>query len=182
MTCGVSMRVRPLPRPVIGRLGQCRPVIGWELAARGGGARKSTISSVSVEKNVFFASVNYTFTLLYLENITKHYKKHDSFLEAIFQHWSSRRMMVKRIFVFFYIVNHQLYLGGQFKWAVSLPMWLAVRPAKKEGERATFKNISQHIFWKTLNDVFSERESLTGGTKYKDPVLYWNMFKRASSS
>ena len=61
------MRVRPLPRPVIGRLGQCRPVIGRELAARGGGARKSTISSVSVEKNVFFASVNYTFTLLYLE-------------------------------------------------------------------------------------------------------------------
>ena len=115
-------------------------------------------------------------------SIAKHYKNMTSFLEAIFQHWSSRRMMVKRIFVFFYIVNHQLYLGGQFKWAVSLPMWLAVRPAKKEGERATFKNISQHIFWKTLNDVFSERESLTGGTKYKDPVLYWNMFKRASSS
>ena len=54
------MRVRPLPRPVIGRLGQCRPVIGRELAAQGGGAKKSTISSVSVEKNVFFASVNYT--------------------------------------------------------------------------------------------------------------------------
>ena len=181
MTCGVSMRVRPLPRPVIGRLGQCRPVIGWELAARGVAPESPPLAPSQLRKTSF--SLLSIILLHYPTlSITKHYKKMTSFLEAIFQHWSSPRMMVKRIFVFFYIVNHQLYLGGQFKWAVSLPMWLAVRPAKKEGERATFKNISQHIFWKTLNDVFSERESLTGGTKYKDPVLYWNMFKRASSS
>ena len=181
MTCGVSMRVRPLPRPVIGRLGQCQPVIGWELAARGVAPESPPLAPSQLRKTSF--SLLSIILLHYSTlSIAKHYKNMTSFLEAIFQHWSSRRMMVKRIFVFFYIVNHQLYLGGQFKWAVSLPMWLAVRPAKKEGERATFKNISQHIFWKTLNDVFPERESLTGGTKYKDPVLYWNMFKRASSS
>ena len=181
MTCGVSMRVRPLPRPVIGRLGQCRPVIGWELAARGV-APESPPLALSQLRKTSFSLLSIILLHYSTLSIAKHYKNMTSFLEAIFQHWLSPRMMVKRIFVFFYIVNHQLYLGGQFKWAVSLPMWLAVRPAKKEGERATFKNISQHIFWKTLNDVFSERESLTGGTKYKDPVLYWNMFKRASSS
>ena len=181
MTCGVSMRVRPLPRPMIGRLGQCWPVIGRELAARGVAPESPPLAPSQLRKTSF-SLLSIILSHYSTLSIAKHYKNMTSFLEAIFQHWSSPRMMVKRIFVFFYIVNHQLYLGGQFKWAVSLPMWLAVRPAKKEGERATFKNISQHIFWKTLNDVFSERESLTGGTKYKDPVLYWNMFKRASSS
>ena len=75
------------------------PACDWlRVGGQGGGARKSTISSVSVEKNVFFASVNYTFTLLYLENITKHYKNLTSFLEAIFntdqvQGWWSKEFL-----------------------------------------------------------------------------------------
>ena len=47
------MRVRPLPRPVIGRLGQCRPVIGQELAARGVAPESPPLAPSQLRKTSF---------------------------------------------------------------------------------------------------------------------------------
>ena len=74
MTCGVSMRVRPLPRPVIGRLGQCRPVIGRELAARGVAPESPPLAPSQLRKTSFsllsIILLHYS-TLKTLQNITK---------------------------------------------------------------------------------------------------------------
>ena len=68
------MRVRPLPRPVIGRLGQGRPVIGRELAARGVAPESPPLALSQLRKTSFsllsIILLHYS-TLKTLQNITK---------------------------------------------------------------------------------------------------------------
>ena len=161
----------------------------WSRAGgQGGGARTSTISSVSVEKNVFFASVNYTQVQYYTVTFTLTYRY------QIVPFWkSSRRYLAESLINFLYVnpisFIHYLCtftlapLSVNYSWKEDFnepfycPCDLLSAP-KNRLLLNIFQNISQHIFRKIFETYFLKEKA---GTNMR-VLCFTKRFSRGSSS
>ena len=157
------------------------------VGGQGGGARSSTISSVSVEKNVFFASVNYTQAQYYILTFTLTYRY------RIVPFWKSLGgYLVESLINFLYVdcTSLKYYsctftlasLSVNYSWKRDFnepfycPCDLLSAP-KNRVLLNIFQNISQQIFRKVFETYFLKEKA---GTNVH-ALCFTKRFSRGSS-
>ena len=158
------MRVRPLTLPSYWS-SWAMPACDW---SKSGGQRAapetSTISSVSVEKNVFFASVNYTQVQYYTLSFTLINTKNGAFLEILQSHWSTLC-----VWIIHYILHHLCTftlasLSVNYSWTENFnePFYGPCDFLSAQKNRLLlyiFQNISQQIFREIFQPYFLKEKA-----------------------